>query len=233
MGNNSEAIPRQSLASAVADKLRDKILRGELQEGQPLLQDAIASELDVSRIPVREALRQLQAEGLINIVPHRGAVVSALSPEEIEEFFEIRAVLESDILGKSIPLLTEDDFQRAEQVLREYEQALAQESEVGRWGELNWQFHSALYAAADRPVLMSLLRTLNNNCDRYTRLHLLVMRDRREAGAAHRRILDLCRSRDVVAATDELRCHITEAGRYLKEFIKTRRAQSKAACSVT
>src|SRR3569832_953692 len=81
----SSHIPRQSLTSAVADKLRDKIVRGEIHEGEQLRQDAIANEFQVSRIPVREALRQLEAEGLITIVLHRGAVVSSLSPTDIVE----------------------------------------------------------------------------------------------------------------------------------------------------
>jgi len=68
------------------------ILRGEIQEGEQLRQDAIAADLQVSRIPVREALRQLEAEGLIKIVAHKGAVVSSLSSEEIEELFDIRAL---------------------------------------------------------------------------------------------------------------------------------------------
>src|SRR5215475_16083618 len=81
------AIPRQSLSSAVADRLREEIIRGTIPEGAQLRQDAIAMQYQVSRIPVREALRQLDAEGLITIVPNRGAVVPALSPTDIEELF--------------------------------------------------------------------------------------------------------------------------------------------------
>src|SRR5580692_5212969 len=84
---SDSAIPRQSLTSAVADKLRDQIIRGEIPEGAQLRQDAIATQYQVSRIPVRDALRQLDAEGLIAIVPNRGAVVPALSPDDIEELF--------------------------------------------------------------------------------------------------------------------------------------------------
>src|SRR5260370_27441121 len=94
-------IPRQSLTSAVADKLRDQIIRGEIPEGAQLRQDAIASQYHVSRIPVREALRQLDAEGLIAIVPNRGAVVPTLSPDDIEELFSIRALLQPEVLKES------------------------------------------------------------------------------------------------------------------------------------
>ena len=88
----TNAIPRQSLAAAVVERLRDKILHGELREGEQLRQDAIAAEFQISRIPVREALSHLAAEGLITIVANRGAVVSALSPDEIMQLFETREI---------------------------------------------------------------------------------------------------------------------------------------------
>src|SRR5438445_10155909 len=124
------AIPRQSLPSAVADKLRDQIIRGEIPEGAQLRQDAIATQYQVSRIPVREALRQLDAEGLIAIVPNRGAIVPALSPSDIGELFSIRALLEPEILKHSIPRLTESDLAEAEVVLRRYESELQQEDHL-------------------------------------------------------------------------------------------------------
>src|SRR5258707_7877836 len=124
------AIPRQSLTSAVADKLRDQIIRGEIPEGAQLRQDAIASQFQVSRIPVREALRQLDAEGLIAIVPNRGAIVPALSPDDIEELFSIRALLEPEVLKQSIPHLIEEDFSQAEAILRRYVSELNREDHV-------------------------------------------------------------------------------------------------------
>lgn len=217
------AIKRQSLASAVAESLRIKIIRGELQEGQQLRQDAIAAECDVSRIPVREALRQLEAEGLITIVANRGAVVSALSPDEIYELFEIRAVLETYMLRQALPNLTRHDFQRAEEILKKYVNLVETDKEITSWGQWNWQFHSTLYAPAHRPVLLGLLHTLNNNCDRYTRLHLLFTRDLHRAGRAHRELLVACKTRNPDKASKALWRHIMEAGEYLREFIETRR----------
>src|ERR1700679_3920512 len=126
----SDAIPRQSLAAAVVERLRDKILHGELREGEQRRQDAIAAEFQISRIPVREALSHLAAEGLITIVANRGAVVSALSPDEIMEMFETRGVLECYMLRCAIPNMKEEDFQSAEEILRHYEQSLEKDSEV-------------------------------------------------------------------------------------------------------
>src|SRR2546430_8760607 len=154
------AIPRQSLTSAVADKLREEIIRGTIPEGAQLRQDAIAMQYQVSRIPVREALRQLDAEGLITIVPNRGAIVPALSPTDIEELFTIRSLLEPEILKHSIPRLTEADFSDAGAILSKYEDELRREEHLSTWGRLNWQFHSTLYSRAERPYSMSIIRNV-------------------------------------------------------------------------
>src|SRR5262245_50780690 len=164
------AIPRLSLTSAVADKLRDQIIRGEIPEGAQLRQDAIASQYQVSRIPVREALRQLDAEGLIAIVPNRGAVVPALSPDDVEELFSIRALLEPEVLKQSIPHLTDEDFGAADAVLKKYVDELRRDDHVSAWGRLNWQFHEILYAKANQPRFMAIIRNVNNSGERYTRM---------------------------------------------------------------
>src|SRR3984893_17911580 len=149
--SSDSAIPRQSLTSAVADKLRDQIIRGEIPEGAQLRQDAIATHYQVSRIPAREPRRQLYAERVIAIVPNRGAIVPALSPDDVEELFSIRALLEPEVLKLSIPLLTQEDFSEAAAVLREYASELRREDHVSTWGRLNWQFHSILYSRANQP----------------------------------------------------------------------------------
>jgi DNA-binding GntR family transcriptional regulator len=215
------AIPRQSLAAAVANKLREKIIRGELREGEQIRQDAIALEFQVSKIPVREALQRLEAEGLIKIVANRGAIVSALSADEIGEMFEVRAVLECHVLRHSIDHLTEEDFQRAERLLAEYEH-MAEDTDVARWAEWNWNFHSAFYQRAKRPVFLALLKTLNNNCDRYTRMVLLVTGNIHFTGHTHRVLLEAIQTRDAEIATRALWEHMMDASGVLKEFIRNR-----------
>jgi len=223
--NRNSPIPRQSLGAAVVERLRDKILSGELREGEQIRQDAIAAEFQISRIPVREALSHLAAEGLVTIVANRGAVVSALSPEEIMELFETRAVLECYMLRCAIPRMGPEDFERAEDILRQYEESLEKDSEVATWGHWNWSFHSALYEPANRPKMLSIVKNINVNCDRYTRLHLVVTRDQHRAGPAHRELLAACKTKDPEIASAALWKHITEAGEYLKEFIKRHREQ--------
>src|SRR5689334_25063716 len=115
---------RQTLTTMTADAIRERILRGRYPEGEPLRQDAIGAELGVSRIPVREALRQLEAEGLVTFNPHRGAVVSTLSLKQIQELFELRAEIEGDLIRRAIPHMTPEDHVRADEILDAYEVAL-------------------------------------------------------------------------------------------------------------
>jgi DNA-binding GntR family transcriptional regulator len=214
------AIPRQSLTSAVADKLRDQIIRGEIPEGTQLRQDAIAAQYHVSRIPVREALRQLDAEGLITIVPNRGAIVPQLSPNDIEELFAIRALLEPEVLKHSIPHLSQADFAEAEALLNRYVDELRREQHVATWGRLNWKFHSTLYSRAERPHFMSIIRNVNHNGERYTRLQLYLTHGMKRANEEHYEILELCRKRKVAAACKLLRQHILYAGQSLKQVLQ-------------
>src|SRR5882672_3407055 len=222
------AIPRQSLPSAVADKLRDQIIRGEIPEGSQLRQDAIATQYQVSRIPVREALRQLDAEGLIAIVPNRGAIVPALSPSDIGELFSIRALLEPEVLKLSIPLLTAEDFAEADAVLQKYVSELKKQEHVSAWGRLNWQFHSILYSRANQPRFMAIIRNVNNSGERYTRLQLYLTHGMKRANNEHHQILDLCRQRDVPAACRLLRQHIRYAGESLKQALEQKRMAAQS-----
>jgi DNA-binding GntR family transcriptional regulator len=224
---SDSAIPRQSLTSAVAEKLRDQIIRGEIQEGAQLRQDAIATQYQVSRIPVREALRQLDAEGLIAIVPNRGAVVPALSPDDIEELFSIRALLEPEVLKLSIPHLTQEDLSEAEAVLHNYVRELRREDHVSAWGRLNWQFHSILYSRANQPRFMAIIRNVNNSGERYTRLQLYLTQGMKRANEEHHQMLELSRRREVTAACKLLRQHIQYAGESLKQALEQKRTAAQ------
>ncbi len=224
---SDSAIPRQSLTSAVADKLRDQIIRGEIPEGAQLRQDAIATQYQVSRIPVREALRQLDAEGLIAIVPNRGAVVPALSPDDIGELFSIRALLEPEVLKLSMPRLTEEDFAEAEALLVEYASELKREDHLSAWGRLNWQFHSIFYSRADQPRFMAIIRNVNNSGERYTRLQLYLTHGMKRANEEHHQILNLCRQRDATGACKLLRQHIRYAGESLKKVLEEKRLAAR------
>jgi DNA-binding GntR family transcriptional regulator len=220
---NDSAIPRQSLTSAVADKLREQIMRGEIPEGAQLRQDVIAAQYQVSRIPVREALRQLDAEGLITIFPNRGAIVPELSPADIEELFAIRALLEPEVLKHSIPRLSPSDFAHADEILNRFIKELRREDHISTWGRLNWQFHSTLYSRAERPNFMAIIRNVNHKGERYTRLQLYLTHGVKRANEEHHELLELCKKRAAGPACRLLRQHIQYAGQSLKQVLQEKR----------
>jgi DNA-binding GntR family transcriptional regulator len=220
-------LARQTVASMTLDAIRDGILHGNYAEGEPLRQDALADELGVSRIPIREALRQLEAEGLVTLSPHRGAVVSRLSLAEIEEVFDLRAVIEPDLLERAMPALTSLQLDHADQVLDRYAEAL-RSGDVSQWGELNWQFHSSLYLPAERPITLGVVQRLHQQSDRYLRMQLALTHGETRANEEHRAIAAAARSRDTSRACRLLYEHISGAGRSLLEFLRTRNAQESA-----
>jgi DNA-binding GntR family transcriptional regulator len=221
-------IRRQTLTSMTADAIRERILRGHYAEASPLRQDAIAAELGVSRIPVREALRHLEAEGLVIFNPHRGAVVSTLSLKQIRELFELRAEIEGDLIRRAVPRMTAEDHARAAETLDAYDLAL-RTGQVGLWGALNWQFHSALYAPADRGLTMSIVQKLHQHSDRYLRMQLALTHGELRARHEHRAIAVAARKGDAVRASRLLREHILGAGRALLSFLEAEHAQRASA----
>lgn len=112
----------------VVETLREKILSGEIKAGQPLRQAALADELSVSRIPVREALLQLEAEGLVAFEAHKGATATELNTELVDELFELRATLETELLRASLPNLSESDLLEAKIISTELDNALGKEN---------------------------------------------------------------------------------------------------------
>jgi DNA-binding GntR family transcriptional regulator len=207
------------------EELRDRILHGHYEEGSPLRQDALASDLGVSRIPVREALRRLEVEGLVSFNPHQGAIVSKLSLKEIIELFELRALIESDLLRHAIAKMNPDVLERAAATLDLYDQALSK-GDVAEWGKLNWAFHSTLLAAADRPLTLGVVQTLHNQSDRYMRLQLTLTHGEVRASGEHRRILGAVKRKNADRACDLLSSHIQNAGASLIDFLRVHRERT-------
>jgi DNA-binding GntR family transcriptional regulator len=199
-----DSLQRKSLASQVADALRELIFSNEYPQGYQLRQDEVSKRLGVSHIPVREAFQLLEAEGLITTVPYRGAVVSTLSATEILEYFDIRAVLEVDLLRRAIPTITADVIERARQIVTQMDGAAPL-----HWGELNWELHEALYAPANRPITLELVRKIHDNLDRYVRIQLTLSSANKErAHREHEALIELCAAGEKAKAARLLIEHI-------------------------
>jgi DNA-binding GntR family transcriptional regulator len=214
-------MPRQTITALALTALRDRILRGVFAEGEPLRQDALADELGVSRIPIREALRQLESEGLVTFNPHRGAIVSTLSMSEIDEVFALRADLEVDLLERALPNIGAHELKLADETLDSFKRAI-EHGDMTAWGQLNWHFHSTLYAPADRPITMDIVRRLHQQSERYLRLQIAFAHGAERADSEHRAIVRAVRKHDSARATSLMRDHIIGAGRALLDFLAER-----------
>ncbi len=212
----SIAVSRKSLSAQVADTLRELIVSNAYAQGHQLRQDEVARRLGVSHIPVRAAFLQLESEGLITNVPYKGAVVTRLSVAEIEEYFDIRATLEVDLLKRAIKDIGADAVTRARKLVEKMDSAPPL-----RWGELNWKLHEELYAPARRPITLELVRRVHDNLDRYVRIQLSLAEDnRRRAHKEHIQLIDLCEAGNQAKAAALLSRHINGVRDNLLKYLR-------------
>ncbi|MBE9050380.1 GntR family transcriptional regulator [Nostocales cyanobacterium LEGE 11386] len=207
---------QRSTPDLIADALREAIMQGIFQEGQSLRQDEIATQFGVSRIPVREALKQLEAEGLVTLHLNRGAMVSVLTAAAAQEICEIRSALEVKAMQLAIPKLKELDLEKASVILETSNQT----ADAGDLAKLNWEFHATLYASAERPRLLTMIKNLHINCDRYVRVQMVQMDYQERSQKEHYQILDACRQQDTKAAVRLLKRHIDNAGEQLVAYLQ-------------
>lgn len=179
----------------VTEGLRKDILWGSLDPGRRLSQDEIALRYGVSRIPVREALRLLTAEGLIELKPHREAVVRRHSPTEIQEICWIRGILEPQAARLAVERMTPGTVKALEGFLAKMEQ-LGAVPDVTEWLALNRSFHLAIYRAAERPHTLRLIRELFDQSVRYIRAYLKSAEQFEQAHLEHRGMLEACASKN-------------------------------------
>ncbi|WP_093995593.1 GntR family transcriptional regulator [Octadecabacter ascidiaceicola] len=223
----SRAFKKLSLPEMISDDLRDRILSGDIAEGEAIRQELLAEEYEVSRMPVREALKRLSAEGLISWENNIGGSVVKHSLREIGEIFDLRALIEADLFRRAIPNMTSVDFERCEKILADMEGSYASD-DVGQWGQLNHDYHAALYAAADRRLTDDLLARISIHSDRYVRIHLSVMKQRDPARKEHRKLLAYAIEGDVVSAGELLEKHISRTKNELLEMVAAQRSQNGA-----
>jgi len=218
----AKGLLHRTISGATAAELRQRILDGALPAGLALRQSALADEFGISRIPLREALLQLEAEGLVKIVPHRGAIVSQMSSDDVAEIFELRLLLEPRLLKWSAPNLRPQNYARLRAILAEYGAELRSEK-ANRWGELNTAFHNELYCMAGRPRSLAVVANLMQESDRLTRMQLTFTNGRERAEAEHIALVDLCEAGEVQKAAALLKAHIENVQKTLQTFLRSHR----------
>jgi DNA-binding GntR family transcriptional regulator len=210
------ALTHLTIQQAVADAVRKRVISGELPAGTRIDQDALAAEFAVSRMPVREALRQLGAEGFVTIVPHRGAIVTALSPAEVEEIYEIRAALEGVAARHASQALTAADLERLRKILAK----MRNEKQIDTWVALNAEFHNTINQASERPRLLELIQRFREQSEPYIRLYVERLHKNAQARREHRAILEALADRNPDRAETAVRTHLVSTGRAVAAFAR-------------
>lgn len=220
-----------ALVDEIAGKIRARIMSGSIPIGSQLRQAELADDFGVSRTPVREALRQLQTGGLIEVVPNKGAVVRVPAPWEVREAYEVRAELEGLATARAVSRISRTDIEKLRQAnqqmyerpLRDVEpdQQTAMESR-----QENDVFHNTITAVAGNIRLARSINEINETFPRNVSAQLLVHdeRHREENYQEHLRIIDALEAGDLERARTEMREHVLKAGEHLAQWYERRSA---------
>ena len=208
----------------VYEQVRDAIRAGELVPGQRIDQSELARRFGTSIVPVREALARLQADGLVRIVPHRGAFVEEMGPDALIDIYSMCELLEENAARLAAPNLSDADLELLQRLLEQMGDATAQ-TDYAALFQLNRSFHFAIYRAAQREHLLQIIEQLWDQGDRYRRIYTELPDRARLALEEHRIILKACRRRDPDAMGITVRHHVHQTTIGLLEYL---RAQERA-----
>jgi DNA-binding GntR family transcriptional regulator len=194
----------------VTEAIRTGILERRYPLGSRLDQQTLADELGASIIPVRESLRQLEAEGLVQITPRRGAFVVSPSVEEVREVYRLREVFEAFATKEAVPLLTAEDLAEMDALLAEMEQVASNDT-TEAWSRLNQTWHFKLYTGAQLPLLMQFIGTLWDRCRITGHVYVRDLSHRTRSNEDHSRIMAEVRAREAESAAEMIANHVRTA----------------------
>ena len=210
--------------AVIEETLRSAILDGRIPCGTALRQQDLADFFGVSRMPVREALRQLEAQSLLSVIAHKGAVVAPLVQGDAVETYALRILLESEALRLSIPLLTADDIEQAARHIDDLET----EREFTEIGRLNRLFHMALYSKAPNRRLLRLVEDGLNEEERFLRFNLEAMNLGELSQEDHRALLRAVEDRDAEGSVRLLEQHLNRAVEVITRYLNTPEALNQS-----
>jgi DNA-binding GntR family transcriptional regulator len=206
----------ESLVDVAADHFRSAILGGRMQPGEPVRVRELQERLGISHIPIREAIRQLEAEGLIIAPPRRTPFVAGVSLEEFTAVYELRRMIELPTVRAARRAATEEDNHRVREAFAAYERVAADPGASEYW-KRHEEFHWALIAAGANPWTRRVLDPLWRGAERYVRLFVMTYASPDETFHLHRLLLEAYEARDADAVVDALEEHFAETERGVRE----------------
>ncbi len=224
LGDQGSGVPARQSAEYVYRRVREAILDGELAPGQTMSQVVLAEELGVSRTPLREALRMLQGEGLVEARPNRRVRVAPISAGDLEELYAVRVALEAQALRLAVPRMTPEDIARLEGSIAEMAH-YAEERDMRRWLVPHADYHRRLTELAGERF-EGLLTQLYDHAERYRRLHI-GYGPSAWATADHRDILDAVKAGDARQSAALLAEHLSRIAFEVAEILEPGRDLAK------
>ncbi len=216
-----------SRKDVVLKLLRAAIVDGRLAPGQKLDQNEIAARFNVSRMPVREALKQLESEGLVVVYPYRGVEVAQLDIDEVSELFAIRGSLERLAVGRAVDMLRQPTFERLREILESMDKMVGKEAGQNDWSAANREFHDIINGASGWPRLLDSIATFRDKVDRYVRLYFS-MGGRAQSQIEHWALLQALEARDRLQAEKLIEDHSNSTAKLLIQTIEGSGAKSDA-----
>ena len=214
--NENEYLP---LRDVVFNTLRRAILRGELVPGQRLMEIRLADQMGVSRTPVREAIRKLELEGLVVMVPRKGAEVAHISGKNLRDVLEVRRALEELAGELACERMTAEDFKKLEQANLKFAPVLDSD-DITVLGQADEEFHGLIYQATDNDRLVQMVNHLREQMYRYRIEHLKNKSQRTILLQEHQDIMRALAARDVEAVRRAIRAHINKQEAQIAKMIK-------------
>ena len=200
----------RSLKDRVFDELEDEILSGKLKSGDPLTELALCKRLGVSRTPIRGALQRLADEGLVDMLPNRGAVVLGVTEGDLIDIYTIRMRLEGLAAANAAERMTEADKDRLEGLV-DLAEFYIQRGDIEQLKELDTEFHKIIYRASGNRMLGSMLENMHKSIKTYRKLSLSVTERNRDSQREHKEILDAIKRGDSAEADRLTSAHISAA----------------------
>ena len=202
--NMNEYLP---LRDVVFNTLRQAILRGELKPGERLMEIALANRLGVSRTPVREAIRMLELEGLVNMIPRKGAQVAQITEQDLNDVLEVRLGLEELAVRFACERITDEEIKELGLAVKEFEKKM-KEDDLSAQAEADVKFHEIIYGATHNRRLVQIINNIRDQMYRYRIEYLKDVESRKTLVKEHYEICDALNHRDAESAVEKMCIHI-------------------------
>ncbi len=216
----SEYLP---LRDVVFNTLRHAILKGELEPGERLMEIALAQKLGVSRTPIREAIRKLELEGLVVMVPRKGAEVADITEKDLRDVLEVRTALEELSIELAMKNITDEDYEN----LKKASKSFAKDSEgddLIKIAEADVAFHEIIYMATGNKRLIQMINNLREQMYRYRLEYIKDKSTHARLVEEHERIIEAMQKQDVNAAKAAIKLHVENQEENILKSIKVKKA---------